>query len=384
MHVAIITHNVFPGDGQGRVNYELARYCLMRGATVTLFCDKLDLTLREMGASWVPLHTGLLGEAVDLYKVWRFRQKVDRVIATMDHMFDVILGCGVVMRFPHTINAVHFVHGTWMRSPYHPAQQHRDWRARYQGLFTRLNAAWELETFAQAQCIVAVSDMVRDELMAIGVPPERIEVIVNGVDLEEFHPGRADRTRLGLPEGVPLALFVGDIRSPIKNLDGVLHALQQVPGLHVAVAGKLPGSPYPALAEQLGVADRVHFLGFRRDIASLMRAVDFFVLPSRRDSCPLVLLEAMASGLPVVVSRQVGTANLVGQAGFVIDSPEDHEALAQAMGALARDPDLRQQMGLAARAVAEQHSWDQMANQYAALFERLTGKTFPLPALYAV
>jgi glycosyltransferase involved in cell wall biosynthesis len=384
MHIAIVTHNVISGDGQGRVNYELARYLLMRGATVTLFCDKLDLTLREMGASWVPIHTGPLGEAVDLYKVWRFRQKADRIMATMDHMFDVILGCGVVMRFPHTINAVHFVHGSWLRSPYHPARQRRNWQARYQELFTRLNAAWELETFAQARCIVAVSDMVREELIAIGVPPERIEVIVNGVDLDEFHPGRADRSRLGLPEGVPLALFVGDIRSPIKNLDGVLHALKQVPELHVAVAGKLPGSPYPALAVQLGVADRVHFLGFRRDIASLMRAVDFFVLPSRRDSCPLVLLEAMATGLPVVVSRQVGTANLVGEAGFVIESPEDHEALAQALGALTRDPDLRQRMGLAARRLAEQHSWDQMANQYAGLFERLTGKTFPLPALYTV
>jgi len=164
----------------------------------------------------------------------------------------------------------------------------------------------------------------------------------------------------------------------------VLHALQQVPALHVAVVGRLPGSPYPALAEQLGVADRVHFLGFRRDVASLMRAVDFFVLPSRRDSCPLVLLEAMASGLPVIVSRQVGTANLVGEAGFVIENPEDHEALAQAMAMLTREPDLRREMGQKARAVAEEHSWERMASRYAALFERLMGRKFPLPELYAV
>ena len=384
IHLAFITHNVIPGDGQGRVNFELARYFLLRGATVTLFADKVDRRLLEMGASWVPVHTGPLGEAVDLYKVWRFRELSDRILATMDHLFDVIMGCGVVTRFPHTVNAVHFVHGTWLRSPYHPARQSRHPRALYQKLFSQLNAEWEQEAFIQARQIVAVSEMVRDELIAVGVPPERIEVIVNGVDLAEFHPGRADRGRLGLPEGVPLALFVGDIRSTIKNLDGVLHALQQVPALHVAVVGRLPGSPYPALAEQLGVADRVHFLGFRRDVASLMRAVDFFVLPSRRDSCPLVLLEAMASGLPVIVSRQVGTANLVGEAGFVIENPEDHEALAQAMAMLTREPDLRREMGRKARAVAEEHSWERMASRYAALFERLMGRKFPLPELYTV
>jgi len=218
----------------------------------------------------------------------------------------------------------------------------------------------------------------------VGVPPERIEVIVNGVDLDEFHPGRADRGRLGLPEGGPLALFVGDIRSSRKNLDRVLLALRSVPDLHVAVVGQLPGSPYPALAEQLGVADRVHFLGFRRDVASLMRAVDFFVQPSRYDPFSLVVLEAMASGIPVIVTQRMGVSALVGEAGIVLDNPEDHEALAQAMAMLAREPELREEMGQKARAVAEAHSWERMASRYAALFERLMGRKFPLPELYAV
>src|SRR5690606_25250574 len=110
----------------------------------------------------------------------------------------------------------------------------------------------------------------------------------------------------GLPDAVPLALFVGDIQSSIKNLDAGLAALVQVPGLHLAVAGRIGTSPYPAMAEGLGVQDRVHFLDFRSDIADLMRAADFFVLVSRRDSCPLVLIEAVSSGLPVVTARTVG------------------------------------------------------------------------------
>ncbi len=66
----------------------------------------------------------------------------------------------------------------------------------------------------------------------------------------------------------PLALFVGDIRSRRKNLELVLHALTEVRGLHLAVVGDTARSPYPAMAAELGVMDRVHFLGYRRDVPS--------------------------------------------------------------------------------------------------------------------
>jgi glycosyltransferase involved in cell wall biosynthesis len=207
--------------------------------------------------------------------------------------------------------------------------------------------------------------MVREELIEIGVPDEKITVIINGVDLEEFKPGPADRDSLKLPDGPVLGLFVGDIKSPIKNLDTVLRALPRVPHLHLAVAGESSDSPYPALADELNVADRVHFLGFRRDIADLMRAADFFLIPSRRDSCPLVLLEALASGLPVIASSRVGNAPLLQSgAGFVLDDPEDVVTLSDHTGTLTTDPALRQRMGRAARTVAETHSWDQMAASY--------------------
>ena len=245
--------------------------------------------------------------------------------------------------------------------------------------FGALNARWERQTFAQAQTVVAVSDMVRDELIQIGVPAAKIEVIVNGVDIDEFQPGPADRSALGLPEDVPLGLFVGDIQSPIKNLDTVFHGLTDVPALHLAVAGALPRSPYPALARSLGIEDRVHFLGFRRDIADLMRAADFFTLPSRRDSCPLVLLEAMASGLPIITSRQVGTANLVeeSECGFVLHAPDDHDTLRHGLTALRDDPSLRAEMGRAARAMAERHSWKRMSEQYLDLLRQQVSSSSP-------
>lgn len=375
MTVAIVTHNVVKGDGQGRVNYELCRYLLGQGVDVDLIADRVAEDLLDAGATWQPVHPP--GDAGDLVKVWRFRALADRLLERIESRYDVILACGVVLRRPHTLNAVHFVHGTWLRSPYHASRVQRTPRGAYQWLFSTLNARWERQTLAQAQRVVAVSEMVRRELLAIGVPDERVEVIVNGVDTDEYHPGQADRVALGLPEVPVLALFVGDIQSPIKNLDTVLRALPDVSGLHLAVAGVLPGSPYPRMAEQLGLADRVHFLGFRTDIPMLMRAVDLFVLPSRRDSCPLVLLEAMASGLPVVTARTVGSADLVttGGAGIVLDQPEAIDDLTHALRRLTHDRAMRTAMGQAARVVAERHRWESMAAHYRDLMQRLARET---------
>lgn len=223
--------------------------------------------------------------------------------------------------------------------------------------------------------IVAVSAQVRQELLAIGVPPEHVSVILNGVDLTEFAPGVEDREALGLPPGVSLALFVGDIRTPRKNLDTVLRALTDVPGLHLAVVGSPEGSPFPRLADELGVASRTHFLGYRRDVARIMRASDLFVFPSRYEACSLVLLEALASGLPVVTARTAGGAEIVTpECGVVLTDPVDVAGLTAHLCRLVADGDLRRAMGRAARAAAEAHSWRGMADQYLALYEEAAAR----------
>ena len=239
----------------------------------------------------------------------------------------------------------------------HTSRLRRDFYGAYQWLYTVLNAHWEKEAFRQAKVIVAVSEKIEKDLLEIGVPKERIRVILNGADLKEFSPGSADRSHLGLPEGVTLALFAGDIRSQRKNLDTVLHALVQVPELHLAVAGSTERSPYPPLATKLGLGDRVHFLGYRRDVSEIMKAVDLFVFPSRYEACTLVLLEAMATGLPVITAVTAGGAEIVTpDCGVVLADSEDTQALAEVLIRLSSDHHLRSQMGHAARAIIEQHS----------------------------
>ncbi|MHC5726010.1 MAG: glycosyltransferase family 4 protein, partial [Nostoc sp.] len=133
------------------------------------------------------------------------------------------------------------------------------------------------------------------------------------------------------------------------------------------------GSPFPQLAASLGLSKRVHFLGYRRDIAEIMRSVDLFVFPSRYEACTLVLLEALSSGLPVITATATGGAELVTpECGIVLPDSDDIDALALALMSLVSVDALMQQMGQAARSVAEQYSWTTMAQTYVDLFEELS------------
>jgi glycosyltransferase involved in cell wall biosynthesis len=193
--------------------------------------------------------------------------------------------------------------------------------------------------------------------------------------LQEFSPGFADRSQLGLPEGVALAVFAGDIRSQRKNLDTVLHALIQLPELHLAVVGSTERSPYPQLSEKLGLGDRVHFLGYRRDVSEIMKAVDLFVLPSRYEPFGMVVSEAMAAGLPVITTSAAGASEIVTpDCGVVLSDSEDTPALAEALRLLTSNESLRKQMGQTGRLIAEQHSWSSKAQSYIDLFEELIKK----------
>jgi glycosyltransferase involved in cell wall biosynthesis len=194
-----------------------------------------------------------------------------------------------------------------------------------------------------------------------------------------IHPGEAHRQSFGLSPESTLALFVGDIKTPRKNLDTVLRAMRQAPGLSLVVAGAVERSPYPALARELGVDQRVHFLGQVKAIDLLMRSVDMFILPSRYEAHPLVLLEAMASGLPSIVSGTFAAGEFIGGGGFILDDPDDDQALAGYMRTLAADPALRSSMGAAGRRRALEMQWSTMADQYLRIFEDVVEREHPAP-----
>lgn len=373
MKLCIVTPWVVKGNGQGRVNYEIAWEAIRRGYHVTLLASHVAPELQQNSQvnsiqfSVKKLPTELLNEIVF---AWRSAQWLRQ----HRQEFDLVLANGAVTWAASDVNLVPFVHGAWLRSPLHISRGRRDVYGFYQWLYTVLNARWEKNAFLQAKLVVAVSHRVQQELVDIGIAKEAIEVIWCGVGLQEFFPGAGDRKKFGLPEDVPLALFIGDIRINRKNLDTVLYAMVDVPELHLAVVGILEESPYPQLAEQLQLSDRVHFLDNPSGIVpELMRSVDIFVFPSRYEPFGLVVIEAMASGLPVVTAITTGASELISpECGVVLSDTEDRKGLAEALCQLASNPELRHSMGKAARTVAEDHSWQKMAQRYVDRFEELS------------
>lgn len=372
MRALLITPNIVRNDGQGRVNYEISRAALEAGVQMTFLVSRCATEIANhpnacvvtYAHPWLPLELFRgLAFAVQSW-LWLIRNR---------KAFDVVHVNGFVTWTRADINSVHFVHTAWQTSAWFPFR--RWWKKpyfAYQVVYTQMYSWLERVAFRSSRHIVAVSNTVAGELRQIGVPGNKVSVCFNGVDPHEFRPGPGNRETFGLPGDVFLALFSGDIKTPRKNVETVIRALCHVPDVHLAVAGRLEGSPYPELARQLGVEDRVHFLSFVKDMPSLMRSVDVFAFPSRYEACSLVLLEALASGLPVVTAEKAGGAELVGKGGRLLKDPNDAATLAHWLKVLAEDTGLRERMSQEGRRIALNNTWAAMASWYLRLYETVT------------
>jgi UDP-glucose:(heptosyl)LPS alpha-1,3-glucosyltransferase len=130
---------------------------------------------------------------------------------------------------------------------------------------------------------------------------------------------------------------------------------------------------YQSLARRFGVEDRVILPGRRKDVARYYRAGDLFLFPTLYEHLGMVILEAMASGLPPVVSRLAGAAELIegGVSGILLENPSDPERIAAALGPLIDDETARVDMGRRACAAVAERTWDRVACEYGRILEPL-------------
>lgn len=230
------------------------------------------------------------------------------------------------------------------------------------------------------RAVICNSRMVRDEIQrAFRIAPEKLHLIYNGVDLDHFHPGHrgemrgALRAELGCRPRDTLFLFVGSGFSR-KGLAAAIDALAACKNdsLWLLVAGKDGDQArYAERARAAGVSGRVRFLGPRDDVRPIYAAADCFVLPSRYDPFPSTALEAMAMGLPAIVSSRCGAAEIIepGANGWVCE-PDDVAGIAKLMheaDGAARD----ERAAKAARATAERFGIDAMAAKLSDLYAAL-------------
>ncbi|MBL8384229.1 MAG: glycosyltransferase family 4 protein [Burkholderiales bacterium] len=276
------------------------------------------------------------------------------------------------------------VHATWLEQR---ARTLPAWRRASIALNPHHRRLLEVErrmfTHPALRMVICNSAMVRDDIAArFGTPAARLTVIHNGVDLERFHPrlreGRAAvRAALDTPGDAPVFLYVGS-GFERKGVARLLQALAAAPpGCHAWIAGRdKRAARYQELAQRLGLAARVRFLGGRDDLPQLYGAADAFVLPTLYDPMPNAALEALAAGLPVVTTQQSGARELVrdGGNGFVLDVL-DQPGLARALALLAA-PGRAAAMGDAARGAVTHLHPAAMAARLTALYRQLR----PAPA----
>lgn len=205
-----------------------------------------------------------------------------------------------------------------------------------------------------------------------------LPILFNAVDIRRFAPAVTpahDRSK------VVTLIIAQDFER--KGLREAILALARVNDrrLVLRVAGKQDPSPYRRLAERAGVAERVEFIGPTRDPAGEYQRADFFVLPTRHDPCSLVVLEALATGLPVISTRFNGACEIMtdGVHGHVLPDPSDVGALAAAMGAML-DADKRAKMSSACLDLRPQLSYEQHLDRLLQIYERCAIQSAPKAA----
>lgn len=211
----------------------------------------------------------------------------------------------------------------------------------------------------QADVVFAVSAWGARTLVERGYLPhaERVAVVRNGVA-----PAWFQRPDPPLPPPADL-LFVGRL-DPQKGVDLLLDALRHLPGTTLRIVGEGPqGEELRRAAADPALAGRITFAGALdpQGVRAQMAAAGALVLPSRRENYPLVLLEAMAAGVPVVATAVGGVAELLddGAAGWLVP-PGDPAALADVLRRMASDPDARAARVRRGRVQAEAHGWDRV------------------------
>jgi glycosyltransferase involved in cell wall biosynthesis len=211
---------------------------------------------------------------------------------------------------------------------------------------------------------VASPSMLDALVQRYGIAPEDALVVTPSVNLDEFRPPddkRASKLGVGIDDSCELVVLFCGSDFHRKGLDRALRALAGARAASTSVLLVVGGgdeAPYRRLAAELGIGDRVQFLGPRADVWRFYHAADLVLLPTRADVWGVTPIEAMACGVPAIVSAAAGSASAIrdGETGIVLPEPFSVSTLREAIDSLAADPQRRAAMGRAGIEAAKAHS----------------------------
>ena len=238
---------------------------------------------------------------------------------------------------------------------------------------------------ARLSGVIAISRAIEQELLEYGIPESKVVFIPNGVDVNLFRPPRDDQEKTALRRGLgwadrPTVLFVGRLvrrKGPLLMLEAMARLKERAVDAQLVLVGPDGEADYMQQLRdahaRLGLGERVIWHGFTEDPSELYRAADVFALPSRSEGMPNAVAEALASGLPAVVTAISGSTDLIGEEqsrGRFIE--RDAASLSEALGDYLSDASLRQAQGEAARRwIVSHYSTAAVLDAHEALFRRI-------------
>ena len=346
--------------GLEKLTLDLSLKLKAQGHTVTICCLERTGNLLNNNYAGIEIISLNKGSGLDFTLPFRLaeamRQKKPDVVHT--HNMGPLLYGTIAAKLADVPVVINTRHG---RAPQH-----------MNGLIWGMNEA-----------IVAISNDAKSELLKNNtIDPGKVSVIHNGIDLEAFK-SRIFQQEAKKALGLDSLFVIGTVSRLAREKDqfSLIKAFAMVvsvePKVKLVFAGDGPLKvELAALANDLGIKDKIAFLGFRDDVNTILRAFDIFVLSSLQEGISLSLLEAMASRLPIVATNVGGNPEVVidGETGILVP-PKDPEKMAEAIIKILQNPELAKNMGQAGRKrVEEKFSLYRMVSEYRSLYEEILAR----------
>jgi UDP-glucose:(heptosyl)LPS alpha-1,3-glucosyltransferase len=321
--------------GVERIMLECANFLALRGHETHVLATQWDAAALHPGVQthFVPART-----SPPLLRLWSFRRHSNRSLAALPQI-ESVGAFGVIS--PPGVLWVQSVHGAWLEI----SAARRGWKGR---LKQKLNPVHPYTIYLERKVfgkkgyhhLIALTPQVKDDLMRLyGVPAADITIVPNGFSPEEFNlevrrQREKVRLQLGIDKDERVVIFVAN-ELERKGFGPLLRAIASLKrtDVHLLAVGRLDASAYAAEIERLGMKKRVHFTGPSSDVAAYYAASDIFALPTQYEAWGLVIVEAMACGLPVVTSALAGAAVAVepGKTGILLENPDDEVEVARGL-----------------------------------------------------
>jgi glycosyltransferase involved in cell wall biosynthesis len=365
---SIVTGDFVPTGGMDRANYALADYIARQGHPLHLVAHRVDSALGDRSNVTVhhvskPLNSNFLGAPL----LARKGVEIGKRSGENSHAYTIANGGNCV--YPD-INWVHYVHAAYV-----PDNRTGVAAKLKQQLERQIALKTEREALQAARIAIVNSHLTRNHLIdLLDIDPSKISTIYYGIDSSVFYPVAADeREQLRLEYGWdldrPIVTFIGALGDRRKGFDTLFGAWQQLcqdPDwkanlVVIGVGAELP--LWQQRAQAAGLVDRIEFMGFRRDVPSILRAADCLVAPTRYEAYGLGVHEALCCGLPAITTSTAGVAERYSpelQDLLLPDANSVEDLVKRLYGWQQQYPYYRQQ-AIALSTSLRRHTWDDMA-----------------------